>query len=237
MNANLLDGLLLGDGNLRCNGRMKNAIYNHRSTMQSYSGFNTLPYLKLIRNKLEKLGIKFTGVGNNKLVCRGISINNTTLLETGKTYGGYRMQSRSSEMLTPVFNRWYKNQIKQIPEDLKLTPEGVMHWYIGDGSLDLNRGYFGVQSYLQCIKLATQSFTYDEHLKLLDLFRDAHFNIDDFKINKRNNGRKYALYIYRGSIPKFFEYAPACPTECYNYKFEYLQYWNNPQRLLKTISS
>jgi hypothetical protein len=219
---------------------MKNAIYQHRSAAQSYSKFDILPYLKLIRNELEtQYDIEFTFPSDkNQFISQGIHINTTTLKETGKIYNGYRIQSLSNEFLTSQYQRWYKDQVKRLPNDLILTSQGAKHWFVGDGSLDLNRGYNGIQSYLCCVKLATQSFSYQEHLQLIDLFRNEGFNGDDFKINKRNNGRKYALYIYRGSIPRFFEYIGTCPSECYMYKFQYKNYWNNPQHLpKKTISS
>lgn len=240
MKTDLLDGLLLGDGSLRCNGRMKNAIYQHKGAMNSYSGISTLPYLEGVRDSLETIyGVNFTNPSDsNSFISRGIHINNTRLKETSKTYGGYRIQSLSNEFLTQQHRRWYNDQIKRLPNDLVLTSVGTRHWYIGDGSLDLNRGYRGTLSYLCCVKLATQSFSYDEHLQLIDLFVDEGFSGDDFKINKRNNGRKYALYIYRGSIPQFFEYIGSCPSDCYLYKFQYEKYWNNPQHLpKKTISS
>lgn len=235
--TDFLDGLLLGDGSLRCNGRMKNAVYQHKSAMTSYSGFSLLVYMDYIVHNLEKLyNIKFTESSkDNVFIKRGIQRNDQYNKETQKHYQSYRIQSLSSEFLTEQHTRWYKNQVKVLPEDLVLTPLSVLNLYIGDGSLDLNRGYNGYKSYLCCIKLSTQSFSYDEQQRLVSLFENIGFDISNFKINKRHGKGKnnYALYIYRGSIPQFFSYIGLCPVECYQYKFDYEKYWNNPQRLSK----
>lgn len=238
MNTSLLDGLLLGDGHLQKNGRMKNALYAHSSSALTYSQESTLPYLEHIRDELEiTYGISFTNpLPDNNYSVRGIRPTTIMLSVTNKTYQGYQIHSLANECLALQHTRWYSDKKKVLPEDLVLSPLTIKHWYIGDGSLELNRGYKDKTSYLQCIKLSTQSFSYEEQVRLVDLFCSIGFIRENLKINSRNNGRNFALYIYRKSIEHFFEYIGTSPCLCYEYKFNYRLYWNNVQRIRQSAA-
>ena len=47
------------------------------------------------------------------------------------------LDSKASVQLYKIYDQWYKNGIKIVPEDLELTPDFVKHLFIGDGTCGL----------------------------------------------------------------------------------------------------
>lgn len=61
----------------------------------------------------------------------------------------------SSVPLFDIYSLWYPNNKKIVPQNLVLTPNILLHWYLGDGSLSFGSFY-----------ISTQSFTKEENLFL-----------------------------------------------------------------------
>lgn len=186
----LIDGLLLGDGSM-CK-RAKNARYRHSC--------KHIEYLKFVITALQKYGVEIP-----------------TIYDKDNGYGTgriFQIQSRVSVQLTEHYSRWYSEKKKVVPEDVSLTPLTILHWYIGDGWLDTDKGY------LRQIGLATHSFSPLERevlcSKLIEL---------GLKAANRPDGR---INICKSSVFDFLEYIGECPVECYKYKFDVLKY-NKPQ--------
>lgn len=101
--------------------------------------------------------------------------------------------SSSSINLFDLYTRWYPNNKKIIPPNLKITPNVLLHWYIGDGSLGTNNFY-----------LSTQSFTKLEVEKLVELLkRDA--NIIGW-VRETRDGFNLALSLKKDNVERFFNY-------------------------------
>lgn len=52
---------------------------------------------------------------------------------TKKSYTNYQTKSLSYHDLLLEYNRWYKNGIKIIPNDIEITPLMCYWWFVGDG--------------------------------------------------------------------------------------------------------
>lgn len=100
----ILDGSLLGDGNLY-SARGWSAIYQQTSSQ--------FAFLRFVKVALIQNGIR----------CRKIA----------KTQTGFIFGSYSHTALLEHRNRWYKNGIKIVPPGLILTPKMCLFMYLGDG--------------------------------------------------------------------------------------------------------
>lgn len=109
----ILDGLMLGDGNLDSESS-RSASYCHSSK-----------YKETLCNIQKILPLEWYNLFRHK-----------TTLANGKTYYGYKLQSCHYLDLKPIFDRWYSNSIKRVPQDIELTKLSLYHWYVGDGSLN-----------------------------------------------------------------------------------------------------
>ena len=178
----LIDGLLLGDGSL--DKRAKNARYRHTCKHKEY--------IEFIIKELSNFDIII-----NTIYDKDNGYN------TGRIFQCY---SKVHNELTVHYNRWYNNRKKIVPIDLELTPLILLHWYIGDGGFDSNKGY------LRQISICAHSFTFNEREILCDKLRNY-----DLKVLNTKNGR---INISKKSIPKFLSIIGECPVKCYQYKFD-----------------
>lgn len=178
----LIDGLLLGDGSL--DKRAKNARYRHSCKHKEY--------IEHVIKELSKFGVitetiydKDNGYG------------------TGRVYQCY---SKVTDELTVHYNRWYKDKKKIVPADLELTPLVLLHWYIGDGGLDVAKGY------LRQLRFAAHSFSFEEREFIKQ--KMCKYGL------KVNNGKSGIISISKNSIPLFLSIVKECPVDCYQYKFD-----------------
>ena len=111
------------------------------------------------------------------------------------------LQSKTSIQLTKLHEKWYSAETgeKIIPKDLKLTPNIVLHWFIGDGS----RGHHE-------IILHTESFSKDdvEILKeKLEQALDVQFHLKEHKYKDYTTRDYWMLSISSTeNINKFYSY-------------------------------
>jgi hypothetical protein len=131
----------------------------------------------------------------------------------------YDIWSERNPTFTKLRKKWYPYGKKIIPQDLVLTPEVCLHWYLGDGCLDKNGSH---------IVLCTDDFTECEVDFLIKLFkRDV--KIISTKINIIN--RRYRIRISRIEARKFLDYIGSCFVNCYQYKWN----WKNSKLAIKKI--
>ncbi len=107
----------------------------------------------------------------------------------------YEIRVSSSVQLYSVYRHWYPNGEKKLPRNLKLTPDILLHWFVGDGS--------NVDGY---ITIATQCFSARENEFLANLI-EHHVGVDCNVYSYTQKGRKYnKLKINKSDAPKFYEY-------------------------------
>jgi hypothetical protein len=77
--------------------------------------------------------------------------------------------------------KWYPNDLKTIPRDLKITPTILLHWYLGDGSLSKCVAYHrkrGATLYIyKSVKLHTNGFSYADSVFFNHVFSVSGFTI------------------------------------------------------------
>lgn len=111
-----LEGLLLGDG---CIASRKNgsAHYIHSDSDKEY--------LIWLKNKLESLGLPCS----NKIYKN----SPTTGFPSARPTSIFYLDSMCTAELETIYEKWYPDGKKQIPDDLEITPTILKNWYIGDG--------------------------------------------------------------------------------------------------------
>lgn len=135
----LLDGLLLGDGTIKFDNYKYKKYFSFKVTSKD-------------KNFLEWIDKQFK---NFKIINSWISEdmrNNTHSLY-------FYINSCPYPELIKLRSRWYveregMNALKIIPKDLELTPMVILHWYLGDGSLNRHKN----DNRVPAIVLATNCF-------------------------------------------------------------------------------
>lgn len=111
----LLDGILLGDGSITLAGSLRVSQSSKR-----------LLWLWQLERRLRSFGCEVTvvrTVTRDHHLGNRIIPGNLTFLLYSKVYQELKEQRR----------RWYPDGKKAVPADLVLTPEGIAHWFTGDG--------------------------------------------------------------------------------------------------------
>ncbi len=188
-----IQGNVLGDGGIFSVSDKKNiqrtASYAHSSKY--------LDMLLYLRDVFEKNGIESMGNINRFVHKRNRAIY-------------YQYWTKHYEELLAIRNYMYKDGKKIIPKDLEFTPTIVLHWYIGDGSLNKYK-------HNKSITICTQGFSVEDV---------------DFAVKKFN---KIGLHCTRQpscnsisfamkSTGDFLDFVGPCPEEIehiYGYKFDY----------------
>src|SRR2546430_153581 len=137
--AEVLTGLMLGDGSLPLGERARNA---HLSVTRAA---RDLEYQ-----------LWTAGVFADRLTPRGVVVRDVHDARTGRTYQSAVLRTRSEPAFTEARRRWYPNGKKQVPAALTLTAPVVAVWLADDGSV--------TAASRRCpdIKLATHGFSVAE---------------------------------------------------------------------------
>lgn len=176
----ILDGLLLGDGYLTRYRR--NAYFRLKVITKSWTNL-----VKQI------LPFQWGKDGYTK-----------ELKEKNKHhYSIYYCITLSDIFLTKQYNRWYPNNKKIVPKDIKITPLLLKHWFYGDGSSYKVKNKNSVS-----IKLSTDGFTLVECRFLVQKLRESiGITFKTYKHNNNSKNRGYVLIISDvNSIKRFFQY-------------------------------
>lgn len=133
------------------------------------------------------------------------------------------LTSRSDPYLTKQRKRWYPNNNKIIPIDLKLTPVVCHYWYVGDGHLNSREGRTShINLYTDCFLKKEIENILIPQLKLLGLEISL---LKHYKPKDTNRG--YLIRILTKSTYFFLKFIKKSKMKCFNYKWKYrtLSYW------------
>jgi len=179
-----LDGFLLGDGHIQWRSSRSGRL---ALTVQ-YAEFGK--YLLSHFNRYSPKG-------------RQRYINSARYQKTLSQWSG---ETKSDRCFLDQRSRWYPQNIKRVPKDVRLTPLSMLLWYLGDGHY---------ASRDRCILLHTQGFIIEDVKflcsKLSKLGIDCHRD-------KRNR-----IYLDAKSAYAFLDILPENPVSCYDYKFRTLK--------------
>jgi len=191
----LIIGSLIGDG---CIIKHHDGI-NCCRFIESHS-IGQLEYLKwkkYILNNFVSNNIRFIDNSKNKSYGNGITCVFETVLH---------------KEFNVFYNMFYKNGIKYIPEDIKLSPLSLSTWFFDDGSVSKNGKYSYVATF------HTEGFDKTDIEVLRNKLKDI-FDIDSFIINIKDkykvirlnnvNYKKLCYIIFKYTIP------------CMNYKIKF----------------
>lgn len=180
-----IDGELLGDGCLKAK--------NNYSAYFSY-GSKHHEYIQYISKQLTAFGMKQVGKTHKRF---------------HKDFGNisYDYVSKSYAELLPIREKWYPENKKIIPKDIKLTPLTCRQWYIGDGHLV----HYGVNNKVY-MTLHTNGFTVNDIDLLINKLKDL-----GFKSTRPKSTNIISISVK--SAMDFLRYIGGSPVTCYQYKF------------------
>ncbi len=186
--AQIVTGSLLSDGTIgRPHKRCQNYYFSHSSASEQYVDFLKSQICFHLNKNAYQASIN-QAKGKIKHSIRGT--------------GGYTIRSRTSPVFTNLRNEWYPNDKKSVPKTIELTPIVVLHWYLGDGTLDNERG----------VEFCTEGFDADS----IEYLREKLTNIVEVDVTKRNR-----LLVPNRSVFEFFEYVGhSAPFEDYAHKWD-----------------
>jgi len=201
-----IDGFLLGDGGVGFN---KKRAYNHVARFRC--GVEHEEFCEYLMKPFEIL-------------------NSTVKKHKAQSMNQGFMFSGSTSFHPDIYKqylRWYPeningNRVKQPPEDIRITRNSVMRWYLGDGSVV-------VKNNTVTPRLSTDGFAMDKVEILVERLRDK-----DIICHRNNENR---IRIDAKGIPAFFDFiGKKSPIQCYNYKFDKIPFWRFESKRMKEVS-
>jgi len=202
----MLDGFLLGDGGIGFN---RNNPNNHVARLRC--GVQYEEFCKYLMEPFQSLGIRVKK-GYSDRMTQGFMFSGSTHFHPD---------------IYKQYVRWYpqtnaKYRTKQPPKDVKITPESVMMWYLGDGSCMI-----GKQTIV--VRLSTDGFTPDRNELLVEKLKNKGIACHRNYFNR--------IFIEAKGIPAFFNFiGRKSPIECYDYKFNKIPFWRFESKRMKEVS-
>lgn len=197
---NYLYGAMLGDGCLSKNKRSVNSQFTYTSKSFQHVEFVSIPFKDILYQE----GIKYITYHD---------------VRTNNIYERYTFRTITDLEFENERKIWYPDNVKHIPNNLRLNSEMCLIWYIGDGGIcNTNRS--------QNIKLSTHCFKKEEQEDIL-LPQLSHFDANMMKMDIGSDGeQQYSIYIPHRKMNLFLEYIGECPFIDYLYKWNYKEYKN-----------
>jgi hypothetical protein len=185
-----VDGLMLGDGgiNFKTGRHYQGSRYVIGTTSKQWADF-AMRELQMY-NPLDSF------------ISRGIDKKHPN--ET------WSSQTKTHPDIIKQAQRWYSGpkESKVVPEDVRITPESVLLWYLGDGSFTYNKTSNSSQ-----LRLATCSFDEDQ----LDILVRK---LEEHNIKSTIYRSKIDIHICSHSIKDFFNFIGwESPFSDYDHKF------------------
>jgi hypothetical protein len=196
---NVLSGEMLGDGHLH-----RHYIQGYFAETFGYDKKEWAEYLVslFLKNKIPIMGKGLQSrkpCGKSKNITWSFSTLNTVELGELQVKWYYKNKHFDENKQTCFSNR---QNIKTIPVDLKLTPECLLHWYVGDGTTSGNGCSIMAQGFSR-EEIEFLRFRLKEDLNIKSSYYDSQI-----------------IRISKSERIKFLEIIGECPVECYKYKWK-----------------
>lgn len=199
-----VDGFLLGDGSVGIDRRTKSKKARARCGLE-YEEFSR--YLMSFFDE--------------------ISINK---YKDKKMKQGFHWEGRTrySKEWYEQYLRWYPEgqdgkRLKQVPDDVVISPTSVMIWYLGDGSVVHPNDDSRIM-----LRISTDGFKREGVELLVEKLNDI-----GIQCHRNNENR---VQIKARGIPAFFNYiGRESPVKCYDYKFD-LPTWRFESKRMKEVA-
>ncbi len=201
-----VDGFLLGDGGISFNLKR-----SHNHVARLCCGVEYQEFCEYLMQPFERLVSKVT---------KDVSKS----MKQGFMFSG---RTRHHPDIYKQYLRWYpenKNgqRVKQPPEDVRITPESVMRWYLGDGSVVVKNNTISV-------RLSTDGFEESKVEMLVDRLKKK-----GIKCHRNNENR---IRVDARGIPSFFDLiGRESPIKCYDYKFDKIPFWRFESKRMKEVA-
>ncbi len=195
----ILDGLIISDAYITREG-----MFYISQTSKNHE------YVVYIANQL--------GIEENRIKIRTRKPDK----RTGKIYECSELRTLQHPIFLKLRERWYKNGRKVVPQNLIVSKEFLLHWFLGDGCCSINRNS-------AILVLCTDAFTKHEVEYLKKLMKSIEINCT---IQKNNR-----LRIPKKDMIAFFDYMGDCPIKCFEYKWLDHKYLVLKQQNLKPFYS
>lgn len=201
----IFNGLIISDGYLELGQKSKNPRLSFSLKHKEFA--------ENIVNSLNCLIWESNGsITENKRFDKRINKEVTT----------YQIRTRALECLNSFYSKWYSCKKKIVPEDLSLSKEMVLYWYLGDGFLERKKA----KPNYRRIGFCTESFSEEENNILKNKLKEI-LNTDYIYLENSNKKKNKRIIIAKTGITAFYNFlGDQSPVKCYDYKFEFGQYKN-----------
>jgi hypothetical protein len=179
--SRILDGLLIGDAYVPAN---QNLFYFGQAR-------RSREYVEYVARQL--------GIPVERVLDRARKPD----ARTGQVYECSELRTLSHPVFAHLRERWYRDETKVVPNDLRVSPELLLHWFLCDGCGSLNRNSAQLM-------LCTDCFTAEEVERLRGLLAQV-------GVESRVTGHR--LRVRQKSVVLFYEYIGVCPVKCMAYKW------------------
>jgi hypothetical protein len=191
---NIITGLIMGDANIK---------------VQSNNGNNFLRMEMITPTYLYFLDQEFGSLSTGVSFGRNGDKRNESDTDIGDNFSDtYIFRTRSHPYFNKMRDKWYPDGEKVFPNDIRLTPNTLKHWYCNDGSLNRSGSS-------PTIRIAATN-EYGNSEKIYNIFEKSDI-ITPSNIHKSDNGSKSfdicfsvsdsdKLWKYMGNPLPAFEY-------------------------------
>lgn len=184
-----IEGEMLGDGHIM-KGRAQSAI-RIKNTCKEYRD--------LWVDNFDNYSIPISPKGIYK-----------EILNEGRTTA-YVVRTSSTVEFHSLRQKWYPRGIKIIPKSLKITPNLLLYWWIGDGSLRGN-GVSGIFCSECFIKIEQEELLHKINIAL------------DWRLRLQKNNSGYRIFIPCQYMRDFLDYIGPPPVNSMAYKWNIKNY-------------
>jgi hypothetical protein len=125
----------------------------------------------------------------------------------------FRFQTKNHNELKFEYERWYPNNVKIVPNNLKLTQKILLNWFLDDGTSPFRTNRNGKFT----ITLCSESFTKSDNEYLISEI--SKFNIKTY-LAKIDAGTGYRIRISDTDACDFLTLIGPCPVSSLAYKWK-----------------
>ena len=210
-----IDGFLLGDGGCSIGRRQKPSKTDRAENNKIGRLSCGVQYEDFCRYLMKDFGIYVVDVKKGM----------TDHMKQGFVWNGC---TKFHPDLYKQYIRWYpENQegkrVKQPPDDVRITPNSVMMWYLGDGCLHKKK-----DNSIASVQLSTDGFAEERVSFLTEKLKDIGVQCHRNKENR--------IRVDAKGLPAFFNFiGRESPVKCYDYKFD-LPLWRFESKRLSEVA-